>query len=178
MGSWCDLRIGKLEFDSWKEEPLPILMSLFTESERRSGPIPPERWTEFFGVEPDDLKGERSDFLEYVAPARTIAERLDFLGFTTDLSRRAFEVGRRSQLQDQRNTLANLISFGASESNPGYLAAVTSEVSVLENDLSPESWIDGLRAIRDRCAGLNSARELRTDVQLPPFVAVHGALLD
>ena len=170
MGSWCDLRIGKLEFDSWKEEPLPILMSLFTESERRSGPIPPERWTEFFGVEPDDLKGERSDFLEYVAPARTIAERLDFLGFTTDLSRRAFEVGRRSQLQDQRNTLANLISFGASESNPGYLAAVTSEVSVLENDLSPESWIDGLRAIRDRCAGLNSARELRTDVQLPPLL--------
>jgi len=171
MSSWCDLRVGKLGFDSWSDEPLAILMSLYTESERRSGPIPPERWKEFFRVEPDQLEDERSDFLEYVAPAKTIAERLDFLGFTTEVSRRAFEIGRREQLQNKKETLANLERFTVSQSNhPEYLALVMQEISLLENELSPEAWINGLREIRDQCTSLVSARELRNDDQLPPLL--------
>ena len=102
MGSYSDLKIGQVGFGSWKDWVDDSIMVLFSEEEKRVEeiPLPPECEQLLDEGEPSPLLSVR-----YVSNVETLKKRLDFLGFTIDAARRAFDLGRAWEIEETRFTM-------------------------------------------------------------------------
>jgi hypothetical protein len=104
MGSYADLRIGEVESGRWRDWINDVVMILFTEEEKRveTRPLP----SEYEHL----LEGETSPLLsvKYVSNVETLKKRLDFLGFTFETARRAFDLGRTWEIKEIRSSIGRL----------------------------------------------------------------------
>ena len=136
---------------------------------KHRGPIPRERWSEFFDVDDDDPEFQSGELLEYVATAAAIGDRLDFIGFTVETAKKAFRIGCRRELQEQRESLARLRDWILKEESlRAQLPAAEERVNVIETMLSPETWMEGLREITSR--ELTARDDRRKALELSPVV--------
>src|ERR1035437_3903901 len=102
MGSHSELKIGNVHFGSWKNWVDDSIMILFSEEEKciEEIPLPPE-------YEHLLDEGEPSPFLsvKYVSNVEMLKKRLDFLGFTIDAARRAFDLGKAWEIEETRSRM-------------------------------------------------------------------------
>ena len=141
MGSWAKLTIGKTVFENWKDGIDPCIAVLFHESEKRVAPYPlPER------DEEEDFEEERPLYVvEYVTTVPVLKKRLDFLGFTLDISRRAFEIGKLQEVE----CLKNQINQWQTRTDDLYRQLKAHSERNLELVLSAdaESWTEAVREV-------------------------------
>jgi hypothetical protein len=147
MGSYSDLKIGKVEFGSWKDWVDDSIMILFSEHEKRVEeiPLPPE-------YEHLLDEGERSPFLsvKYVSNVETLKKRLDFLGFTLDAARQAFDLGKAWEIEETRSSMDRLKKHFVTAERQNLLKE-TADRSLKRIDMlassDADSWLAALREV-------------------------------
>jgi hypothetical protein len=155
MGAIAELSVGGISLDSWKNVVPDEVAVLFTEREKRVEDCAvPQELEEFFEEdEPSPVKE-----VKYVTPLECFKKRLEFFGFTFEVTRRAFEIGRATDIEECRKSIA--LWEGQAERNRDaanqIIARERAKIEILSRT-NPDEWLETLRerfrnteAINDR----------------------------
>ena len=115
MGSHAELTIGDIHIDSRKIGVDPVIMVLFCESEKQLKPYPPSSESEDALQEDDEDEELPSYVVKYVTAVSALRKRLDFFGFSLDVSKRAFEIGKEREIESIQRQMKLWQSLGESE---------------------------------------------------------------
>lgn len=136
-------------------------MMLFRESDKRVRTITRDDpdWAEH--VDPDDTDLESFEIVRYVAPASVIRDRMELMGFTLRATVRAFNAAIHTAAREHASAM-----FRIASSLP---ADFLDEDGRILTELTAESWMDGLREIRER--GMRPTYRSDPELQaLPPLL--------
>lgn len=138
------MKIGETVFENWKDGVDPFFMVLFSESEKRVAPFsPPE------GDEEDDLLEEDEKLprhlVEYVTTVPVLKSRLDFFGFTMDITKRAFEIGKQREIE----SLQERMNLWRARTDDSAQALSTRYERGLElvSSANAQSWMEAVREV-------------------------------
>jgi hypothetical protein len=149
MGSYCSLDFDDLQVDSFKSEVPDFLISLFQESDRRCEPP-------VIQTDPHNDLDDDAGSVKYVTSRAVILERLDFLGITEDVARRAFEDWRTQEIE----------SLAYNEEDEDRVVRYKLEREALEG-LAYNSWRQRVPdALRTRFARSNTSPVLPGDLSI------------
>jgi hypothetical protein len=157
MGSYCELRIGKLTLESWKNDVDPSTMMLFVEGDKRIVAISKEEW-ESEGCDPEYWSTDRCR-VSYACTVGELKDRLDLRGFTRSVGEESFRIGAKYRIRELNKSLARSAEVEAkypvADPAPSYIAEKDAErysIGVLE-EMTPASWLDAFRKAcgDDRC---------------------------
>jgi hypothetical protein len=155
MGSWAELEIGGVLFDTWKVTDGgidPSIMVLFSESDKRYKQYP-------ISLEAEKVLEEGEDWpfyqVQYFTTVQTLKKRLDFFGFTLDVCKRAFEIAKVQEIDNLRRSIKETDRLNLPEDSRK--KRTLELLSITDAD----AWIEALReAFRSPRDGL--ADEIRT----------------
>lgn len=168
MGAIAELSIGGISLQTWKNHVPDEIAVLFTEKERRVGDTAlPSELEDFFDAgEPSPVKDVR-----YVTSIEGFTKRLEFFGFTLEAARRAFEVGRLSDLEECRNSISvwERHSVQNSEAANQIIAREKAKIEILIKT-NPDEWLDALREEFRKRVQADSARASSCSPASPPVV--------
>jgi len=97
-------------------------------------------------------EGERSPFLsvKYVSNVETLKKRLDFLGFTLDAARQAFDLGKAWEIEETRSSMDRLKKHFVTAERQNLLKE-TADRSLKRIDMlassDADSWLAALREV-------------------------------
>ena len=181
MGEYCELRIGQLTLESWKNDIEPSAMMLFVENDKRVVAISKEQWESEGG----DLEYWSIDRCRvfYTCTVREMKDRLDLRGFTWAVSDKAFAIGAHYRIRDLRNSLAIsadvVAKYPVANPAPSYIAEKDAErhsITVLE-EMTASSWLEAFRkaCLDDRCGHYVTLDQVR-DLDLPTQYVLTSAV--
>jgi hypothetical protein len=142
MGSRAELEVGGVRFDSWKDGVDPFIMVLFSESEKRCTryPVPPE-------AEEVLEEGEEWPFyqVQYVTTVQTLRKRLEFFGFTLDITKRAFDIAKQQEIKDIQRSIKNWSERASAQKSFDSILARYRRGLELVSSADFDSWIQGIQ---------------------------------
>lgn len=100
MGSYSELRLGSLYLGSVKDEIDPLLMTMFRETDKRLSRSAPKdlELVHDYALEYLD-EDEIVSVVQYVCTALVAKDRLDLMGFTTEVARQAFTLELKDEIE-------------------------------------------------------------------------------
>jgi hypothetical protein len=107
MGCRSTLEIGNVFFGSWESGVDDSIMVLFSESEKLIQRIALDTDC---GRAREESEQSPSIGVQYVTTVQVLKGRLDFLGFTLETCRRAFEIAKAQEIVDLRKRIEDLSS--------------------------------------------------------------------
>jgi hypothetical protein len=155
MGAIVELTIGGIPLGSWRDHVPPEIAVLFNEREKR--------------VEEVVTAGEDGELLEegesmpgksvrYVTPLDAFRNRLEFFGFTFEIARGAFEIGRINDLEECSKSISTWAGHAGrhpKEANQ-IIARERAKIKILART-TPDEW---LRALGEK---FKTAEEMNSD---------------
>jgi len=143
MGAIAELSIGGICLDSWKNYVPDEIAVLFTEQDKRVEEVAvPEDLDEFFDEsEPSPVRD-----VKYVTSVDCFRKRLEFFGFTLEVTRRAFEMGRVAAVEECRQSISLWESHSErhEELAKQIIARETAKIEILTHT-DPDEWLEALR---------------------------------
>lgn len=154
MGSYSELRLASFYLGAVKNEIDPLLMTLFRESDKRISPsaIGEIELVHDYALEHFD-EDEVVPVVQYVCSASVAKDRLDLMGFTTEVARLAFE----QELKDDIERYEVYVQGRHGDIFSGTLRTL--------RELTPERWLTALMEIRERQLKPISLGDLDLDEQ-------------
>jgi hypothetical protein len=145
MGSYYDLRVEGYSVLSDKLTIPKEILSLFVETDRLHSPSAPDLPSDTANVD------EQEEFFGYCNSVRAIADRLDVMGFTPDLSRAQFSALLKGEIEQ---SLLVAQEWSGNKTKDEIYARLDTEakrrISFL-SELSFKKWVDAIgRIMRDR----------------------------
>lgn len=169
MGCWSTLEIGNVTFGSWKDGVDDSIMVLFSETEKLIRRIESDS---DHGPTRDESEPSPTLSVQYVTTVQVLQRRLDFLGFTLETCRRAFEIAKAQEIVDLRKMIEDL-----SRRNGGSGANALVEHYSRRIDLLSKSDAEGwLLSVRE--AFLDPSNPDREGISELSRSILHGALSD
>ena len=147
MGSYAELRLGRLYIGSDKDGINPLVMSLFRDSEKRArrGPYRTPETVRLARGEEDDPDDEVT-IIEYACPAYVARDRLELMGFTLDVVQKAFNSAIEAAEKRSQAWYDEWIEKNLDESGGEFMRQHLAE----RRELRLPEWLDGLREIREK----------------------------
>lgn len=154
MGSYSELRLASFYLGAVKNEIDPLLMTLFRESDKRISPsaIGEIELVHDYALEHFD-EDEVVPVVQYVCSASVAKDRLDLMGFTTEVARLAFE----QELKDDIERYEVYVQGRHGDIFSGTLRTL--------RELTPERWLTALMEIREHKLKPISLGDLDLDEQ-------------
>jgi hypothetical protein len=134
-------------------------MSLFRESDRRVHSVPCNSVEASRYLEANDDAASELEIVRYSAPARTVRDRLELMGFTLPTALKVFEKGVAAERVRHSRSIESL----RQHLGPDF----EDEDGPILQHLTAAHWMDGLTVIRDR--GLHISK--RNDAELASIPA-------
>lgn len=151
MGTYTSFKVDGYELISTKSSVDPVLMTLFTEANKRvrasaneEAGTPAGAWvlpSEAPAVRVDEYGVTQLDHA-YVAPAQVIRDRLEIMGFTLQRTRDHYEMRRADEIETLR-------SYVAESRREGEEPLFEESLRLLEA-LTFDGWLAGVRWLKER----------------------------
>ena len=141
MGCWSTLKIGNVAFGSWKNGVDDSIMVLFSESEKLIRHVAPDP---VGGAAREGSEGSPSLSVQYVTTIQVLKRRLDFLGFTLETCRRAFEIAQAQEIVNLRKRIED---FSERREDAGISALIehySKRIDLLSKS-DAENWLFAFR---------------------------------
>lgn len=145
MGTYTALSVDGYEIYSSKSMVEPLLMTVFTEADRRIRTPGSDDEGVAAGPWRSRPQGDRRDAVldhGYVAVVRHVRDRLEVMGFTLRRARADYEAGRAAQIEERRRFL---------EGYDGSSDGIRDELRLLE-EMTFDAWLAGFRWAKERGA--------------------------
>jgi hypothetical protein len=142
MGAIAELTIGGIPLDSWKDYVPPEIAVLFNEREKRVEEVDPDEDDEL----PEEGESRPTKIVRYVTSLDCFRSRLEFFGFTLEMTRRAFEIGRIDALEECSKSIS---TWEGQAKRHGELAnqIIARERAKIDflTRANPDQWLGALR---------------------------------
>jgi len=143
MGATVELTIRGIPLHSWKDHVPPEIAALFSEREKRVGEVAvPSEDDE--PVEEGESPPGKS--VRYVTSLDCFRNRLEFFGFTFEIARGAFEIGRIDAFEECSKSISTW--EGHAERHPKganqIIARERAKIEILTRT-TPDEWLQALR---------------------------------
>lgn len=143
MGCWSTLKIGNVVFGSWKNGVDDSIMVLFSEREKQIRQVAPSSDDEPF-IEDDEPSPSLS--VQYVTTIEVLKRRLDFLGFTLETCRQAFEIAKELEIVDLKKRNETFAERSESSGSRALIEHYSRRIELLSKS-DTESWLLALREV-------------------------------